>query len=168
MFENCYNLNRIKVNFTNWMEYMNTTNSWVSAISNTGVFECPSSLDCSRIDDTHVRKGWTIIRTDDPKSIISPTSGSTEESYNVSPSAAYVPVFTVSTFLTLYVNTIDSDSIAYAEIVLDVASGATVTAGTNLTLVDTPTAGMRNICVVRWSNGVAKLYVTIVEDLPQA
>ena len=48
------------------------------------------------------------------------------------------------------------------------ATGATVTAGTNLTFVDTPTAGKRNICVVRWSNGVAKLYVTIVEDLPQA
>ena len=35
-------------------------------------------------------------------------------------------------------------------------------------IVDAPTAGKRNICVVRWSNGVAKLYVTIVEDLPQA
>ena len=148
---------------------MSATNSWVSAASNTGVFECPSSLDCSRIDDTHVRPGWTIIRTDDPKSIISPTSGSTEESYTVSPSEAYVPRFTVSTFLTLYVNTIYSGSIAYAEIVLDVATGATVTTGDdNLTLVDEITAGKRNICVVRWSNGVAKLYVTIVEDLPQA
>ena len=145
---------------------MYTTNSWVSGVSTTGVFECPSSLDCSKIDEKHVPARWTIIRTDDPKSIISPTSGSREEYYTVSPSAAYVPVITVSSSLKLYANIIDSGSIAYAEIVLDVATGATVTADTNLTLVDTPTAGKRNICVVRWSNGVCKLYVTIVEDLP--
>ena len=148
------------------MDYMSATDSWVSAVSNTGVFECPSSLDCSRIDESHVLPRWTIIRTDDPKSIISPTSGSTENTYTVSPSEAYVPVITVSTSLTLYVNTIGSGSIAYAEVVLDMADGATVTAETNLTLVDTPTAGKRNICVVRWSEGVCKLYVTIVEDLP--
>ena len=150
------------------MEYMQTTTSWLTNVSSAGVFECPSSLDCSRNDDSHVNPKWTIIRTDDPKSIISPTSGSTEDYYTVSPSVAYVPVITVSTSLTLYVNTIDSGSIAYAEIVLDVATGATVTAENNLTLVDEITAGKRNICVVRWSNGMAKLYVTIVEDLPQA
>ena len=75
---------------------------------------------------------------------------------------------TVASALTLNASTVDSDSVTYAEIVLDVASGATVTAGTNLTLVDTPTAGKRNICVCRWSGGMCKLYVTIVEDLPQA
>ena len=79
-----------------------------------------------------------------------------------------MPVVTVASALTLNAKAIDSGSIAYAEVILDVATGATVTAGTNLTLVDAPTAGKRNICVARWSNGVAKLYVTIVEDLPQA
>lgn len=69
--------------------------------------------------------------------------------------------------LTLYAEE-NVEGTQYMELTLDIASGATVTAGTNLTLVDTPTAGKRNICVVRWSNGVAKLYVTIVEDLPQA
>ena len=78
-------------------------------------------------------------------------------------------MLTVSSAITLNgSSTVASTDIAYAEIVLDVATGATVTAGDNITLVDTPTAGKRNICVVRWSNGVAKLYVTIVEDLPQA
>ena len=169
MFEYCLNLNRIKVNFTNWMEYMNATNSWVSSISQTGVFECPSALDCSRIDDTHVRTGWTIVRTDSPKSITSPTTASSEATYEVSPNTPSVPVVTVTSALTLdATTTIGSGSITYAEVVLDVATGATVTAGTNMTLVDTPAEGMRNICVVRWSNGVAKLYVTIVEDLPQA
>jgi len=60
----------------------------------------------------------------------------------------------------------ESTEIAYAEVVLDVASNATVTAGTNMTFVDTPTVGKRNVCVVRWSGGVARLYVTITEDLP--
>ena len=69
--------------------------------------------------------------------------------------------------LTLYAEE-NVEGTQYMELTLDIASNATVTAGTNLTLVDTPTAGKRNICVVRWSNGVAKLYVTIVEDLPQA
>ena len=84
------------------------------------------------------------------------------------PSGQNTGVVTVSSTLTLNAYPTSVNEIAYAEIVLDVATGATVTAGTNLTLVDTPTAGKRNICVVRWSNGVAKLYVTIVEDLPQA
>jgi hypothetical protein len=96
------------------------------------------------------------------------TTASSEATYQVSPNTPSVPVVTVSSALTLNASTVDSGSIAYSEIVLDVASGATVTAGNNITLVDTPKAGKRNICVVRWSGGTAKLYVTIVEDLPQA
>ena len=69
--------------------------------------------------------------------------------------------------ITLYADE-NVEGTQYMELTLDVAEGATVTAGTNLTLVDTPTAGKRNICVCRWSGGVCKLYVTIVEDLPQA
>ena len=76
-------------------------------------------------------------------------------------------IHNVPDFITLYADE-NVEGTQYMELTLDVATGATVTAGTNLTLVDTPTAGKRNICVVRWSNGVAKLYVTIVEDLPQA
>jgi len=60
----------------------------------------------------------------------------------------------------------ESTEIAYAEVVLDVASNATVTAGTNMTFVDTPTVGKRNVCVVRWQDGACKLYVVITEDLP--
>lgn len=79
-----------------------------------------------------------------------------------------MPVVTVASALTLNAKAIDNGSITYAEVVLDVATGATVTAGTNLTLVDEITVGKRNICVCRWSGGACKLYVTIVEDLPQA
>ena len=170
MFSWCEAIEKIKVHFTSW-EYGASFISleWLFNTSSTGVLECPSALDCSTRDASHVPAGWTIVRTDAPKSITSPTTASSEATYQVSPNTPSVPVVTVDSALTLNATTtIDSDSIAYAEVVLDVATGATVTAGTNLTLVDAPTAGKRNICVVRWSNGVAKLYVTIVEDLPQA
>ncbi len=177
MFYGCTSLKHLKVYFTNWDGYgvyirpwdqYKGYSLWLEGASSTGVFECPSALDCSIRDDSHVPAGWTIVRTDSPKSITSPITASSEATYQVSPNTPDVPVVTVASALTLKVKAIDSGSIAYAEIVLDVATGATVTAGINLTLVDTPTAGKRNICVVRWSNGVAKLYVTIVEDLPQA
>ena len=178
MFYGCTSLKHLKVYFTNWDGYgvyirpwdgYKGHSLWLEDVSSTGVLECPSALDCSTRDASHVPAGWTIVRTDAPKSITSPTTASSEATYEVSPNTPSVPVVTVASALTLNATTIiDSGSIAYAEVVLDVASGATVTAGSNLTLVDTPTAGKRNICVVRWSNGVAKLYVTIVEDLPQA
>ena len=155
---------KMKVSLRTWTR----TGNWLSGVSPKGVFECPSALDCSTRDDSHVPAGWTIVRTDSPKSITSPTTASSEATYQVSPNTPSVPVVTVASALTLNASTADNGSVAYSEIVLDVATGATVTAGTNLTLVDTPTAGKRNICVVRWSNGMAKLYVTIVEDLPQA
>ena len=168
MFYGCKALKKIKVGFYDWKSGINATINWLTNVPSGGVFECPSALDCSTRDASHVPAGWTIVRTDSPKSITSPTTASSEATYEASPSTPSVPVVTVASALTLNAKAIDSGSVAYAEVVLDVASGATVTAGTNLTLVDEITAGKRNICVVRWSNGVAKLYVTIVEDLPQA
>ena len=164
MFGNCTKINKVKVPFTSW----GNTSGWLWSASATGVFECPSALDCSTRDVNHVPAGWTIVRTDSPKSITSPTTASSEATYQISPNTPDVPVVTVASALTLNSSTVDSGSVAYSEIVLDVASGATVTAGNNITLVDEITAGKRNICVVRWSGGTAKLYVTIVEDLPQA
>ena len=168
MFNNCITLKKVKVGFTSWRDDVNATTYWLKGVPSLGVFECPSALDCSTIGESRVPSKWTIIITNSPKSITSPTNVRDETGYQVSPSDPEVLVMTVASALTLDAKAIDSGSIAYAEVVLDVATGATVTTGTNLTLVDTPTAGKRNICVVRWSNGVAKLYVTIVEDLPQA
>ena len=167
MFYRCISLKHLKVYFTNWIGYPAYA-LWLENVSSTGVFECPSALDCSIRDASHVPAGWTIVRTDAPKSITSPTTASSEATYQVSPNTPSVPVVTVTSALTLNASTVDNGSVIYSEVVLDVATGATVTAGNNMTLVDTPTAGKRNICVVRWSNGVAKLYVMIVEDLPQA
>ena len=168
MLYGCKALKKVKVGFYDWKSGINATTQWLTNVSSVGVFECPPALDCSARDASHVPAGWTIVRTDSPKSITSPTTASSEATYEVSPNTPSVPVVTVASALTLNASTVDSGSVTYAEIVLDVATGPTVTAGTNLTLVDTPTAGKRNICVCRWSGGACKLYVTIVEDLPQA
>ena len=167
MFINCTNLNKLKVNFTWWQS--NLAQNWLYNASATGVFECPSSLNCSERNDSRVPAYWTIVRTDSPNSITSPIRTGSDPAIWIAPYFTYTPVLTVSSAITLNGSlSVASTDIAYAEIVLDVATGATVTAGANITLVDEITAGKRNICVCRWSGGACKLYVTIVEDLPQA
>ena len=140
-------------------------------LENTGTSTSPS-LYCLNAENISSRNGSTVPANWEVYSLngtqgISTEVASSSETYTIKYGKTLdTPVITVASALTLNADTVVSGKIAYAEIVLDVASGATVTAGTNLTLVDTPTAGKRNICVARWSNGVAKLYVTIVEDLP--
>ena len=56
--------------------------------------------------------------------------------------------------------------VMYAEFVVDVASGVTLTAGTNMTFVDTPAAGKRSICVLRWTGSSCRLYVVDEQDIP--
>ena len=66
MFKGCTNINKVKVAFTSWGS--NSTSSWLLEASSTGVFECPSALDCSTRNVSHVPAGWTIVRTDAPAS----------------------------------------------------------------------------------------------------
>jgi len=68
---------------------------------------------------------------------------------------------TSSPYLSSSTGTVD-----YAELIIDLAEGATVTAGANITFADTLTAGKRNICVVRFTTDGGTLYVTALEDLP--
>jgi len=100
--------------------------------------------------------------------VVSSQAISGSSTYTLSYGLPNAPIVSVASALTLSATALRNGLISYAEIVLDIASGATVTAGTNLTIVDTLTENKRNICVARWSGGVAKLYVTMVEDLPQA
>ena len=164
-FAECTSLHYLKASWTSWNQQY-PSSDWFDNASTTGVFDCPSTLDTT----TYVPSGWTVTHganepSDDTTSVAEATDTTI---YTVCPGSKETGVVTVSNTLTLNAYPATSTDIAYAEVVLDIASGATVTAGTNLTLVDTPTAGKRNVCVVRWSGGVAKLYVTIVEDLPQA
>lgn len=185
IFEGCTLIDHIKVGFSDWaitgsVESSYKTYNWLSNVSATGVFECPAMLDTSTRDASHIPSGWSVVWTTSVQSDWD-ESNSTEASYvlnkgistevAVSDSAytvnagTTVPVITVASALTLSADTVASGKVGYAEVVLDIASAATVTAGSNITFVDTLEAGKRNICVVRWSGGLAKLYVTIVEDL---
>ena len=164
MFVECTKLKYIHTNQTTF----DGCESWLKSVSAVGVFDCKSTLDTSTRGISTVPESWIVTHgANEPDSdTTSVVEAMTTDIYTVCPSSKETGVITVSSALTLNAYPASSTDIAYAEIVLDVTSGATVTAGTNLTFVDTPTAGKRNICVVRWSNGVAKLYVTIVEDLP--
>lgn len=59
--------------------------------------------------------------------------------------------------------TLSNNDIAYAEIVIVLGESGSVTAGTNLTLVDALTAGKTNYCVVRWEAEKANLFIWRVE-----
>ena len=52
-----------------------------------------------------------------------------------------------------------------AEVVFDAGTGASITAGTGLTLVDALTAGKRNFCVIKFFGTTARLFVVHTEDL---
>lgn len=166
-FEGCTSLEKIIIHKTPWtFPFPN----WLKNASTTGIISLPKGTSISTRTTDTVPPGWTIVYTDD--TAVSGTamnvSTSSDATVELSPSGDVAKQIAVSSALTLSASSTSAMQIAYAEIVLDVATGATVTAGTNMTLVDTPTAGKRNICVCRWSGGVCKLYVTIVEDLPQA
>ena len=183
MLYGCTNLKKIRFTPTGWW-VTSCFENWLSGASSTGTFECRSTLQIGSRDSSHVPAGWVIVRYDTQYSDWSQTD-STEANYvknrNICAETAVsdatytldaglptTPVVTVASALTLSAGTVAAGNIAYAEIVLDVATGATVTAGSNIAFVDEPTAGKRNICVVRWADGVAKMYVTLTEDLDES
>lgn len=174
MFLNCSKIPYIFCGLYNiWSEFCSNwlQNTGSSASNPTFVLRTSHNGSSPAEDNSGIPSRWIRKYSDIPVGITTNTTTvatSSSATYEVSPTALKTPVLTVASALTLSATAIDSGSVAYAEVVLDIEAGATVTAGTNLTLVDTPTAGKRNVCVVRWSGGVAKLYVTIVEDLPQA
>lgn len=173
MFNGCEKLEKVKASFSEWRTGTSGssnlhTENWLSGASTEGVFEFTVPFTVTIRDVSHIPPGWTIVYSCSPQSMNIYRYKTPVTQYWIRNNLSYTPVLTVDSALTLNSSILASTDIAYAEIVLDVATGATVTAGYNLTLVDTPTAGKRNICVCRWSEGVCKLYVTIVEDLPQA
>lgn len=165
MFSGCTNLTFIKTHFSGTIGYF-AFYEFLNNASAYGVVENPNTLS----DTSFLPEGWILasnanIPDNGTTSVVEASSGDT---YCVCPSSEETGVLTVDSALTLNAMTTASTDIAYAEVVLDIASNATVTAGTNMTFVDDLTVGKRNVCVVRWSDGAAKMYVTIVEDIPQA
>ena len=171
IFKGCTSLKYISTKLTSW-QYNDgfVSSNWLEDASATGIFDCPASLDTTTRDVSHVPSGWTVTHgsnepSDDTTSTVEAMS---TDVYTVCAGSTETGVLTVDSALTLNALPNASTEIAYAEVVIDLGSNATVTAGSNITFVDTLTAGKRNVCVVRWSGGVAKLYVTIVEDLDES
>ena len=183
MLSNCTSLQKIRFYPSTW-GMTDCFKNWLSSASSTGTFECLSTLQIGSRDASRVPSGWVIVRYDAQYSDWSQTDHTeanyvknrnicaetavSEATYTLDAGQPTTPVVTVASALTLNAGTVTAGKIAYAEIVLDVATGATVTAGTGITIVDTLTAGKRNVCVVRWADGVAKLYVTLTEDLDES
>lgn len=60
MFNGCSSLNNITVKFTDWNEAEQSTENWLSGVASTGTFRCPSNLDTTTRDASHVPDGWTV------------------------------------------------------------------------------------------------------------
>lgn len=161
MFSGCTKLKYVSASFTSWDT---GTTDWLANTYSKGVINCPNALEDIR-DASHIPTNWIKTpssNTPSNETLKKPWTSSATV-FTVCPQGDKMYRINVSSTLTL--NAMYVWDYAYAEIVLDVAAGATVTAGTNITFVDTPTAGKRNVCVVRWADQTAKLYVCIKEDL---
>jgi len=170
MFKGCPSLKHIRVDFPTWDT--SCTSNWVANSGDPnykGVFVCLSSLADTR-GDSNIPTGWTKTTIASYPNMNS-TSGTwlttTATEFTVTPSANE-KTCRVVVDSTLTLNAVNWGGYAYAEIVLDVPTGSSVTAGSGITLVDEPAAGKRNVCIVRWDSQTAKLYVVIEEDIPQA
>ncbi len=162
-FNNCSNLHRITVHFTSWKDASNRDVwEWSQGAPATGVWRCPKALGTTVTGINGVPTGWTVEYIDENN--VSATTDVSDSTYTIN-AGMIVPVITVASALTLSAGTVATGNVGYAEVVIDLESNATVTAGTNITFVDAPATGKRNVCVVRWQDGVAKLYVTLTEDL---
>ena len=61
MFENCTSLNYVEVQFTEWPTNGTGTATWLKDVAASGTFVCPSTLDTTTRDSSHVPVGWTVV-----------------------------------------------------------------------------------------------------------
>lgn len=61
MFENCTSLNYVEVQFTEWPTNGTGTATWLKNVAETGTFVCPSALDTTTRDSSHIPVGWDIV-----------------------------------------------------------------------------------------------------------
>lgn len=164
MFKNCSNLRRIKVAFESWDT--SVTYWWVSGVGNYGAFIAPSTL-AQNYGVSNAPSGWTFAT-------VGVDAGETKKSWYLTNIADYViqPEASEVDRLIIYdgATTVIKASmggwknattqVGYAEVIIDLYAGGTVTEGTNIEFVDTFEAGYRHICVVRWYDyDTARLYI---------
>lgn len=59
-FQGCSSLNSITVRLTSWPTSSTALGDWLDGVAEYGTFICPSALDTSVRDSSHVPVGWTI------------------------------------------------------------------------------------------------------------
>ena len=61
MFEGCTLLEHVEVQFTAWPTNGTGTATWLKNVAASGTFVCPSTLDTTTRDASHVPEGWTVV-----------------------------------------------------------------------------------------------------------
>ena len=63
MFQGCTSLASVEVEFTSWSPSGATTN-WLQNVSSEGTFKCPSNLDTTTRDASHIPQNWNVSHPD--------------------------------------------------------------------------------------------------------
>lgn len=61
MFNECSSLTSITVHITSWNDDYWSMNDWVDGVAAAGTFYCPSVLDTTIFDNSHVPSNWTVV-----------------------------------------------------------------------------------------------------------
>lgn len=61
MFFGCTNLSSISVNFTDWTQATNATTNWLALVAANGTFICPTALNTTTRDFSHVPTNWNVV-----------------------------------------------------------------------------------------------------------
>ena len=100
------------------------------------------------------------------KDAISPLSGyetSSQTTIDISPGDIPIKV-TAANAVTINATGGEDGKVGYRELVLALGASGSISAGTNLVIIDAPAASKTSYCIVRWDGVIAKLYVWESED----
>lgn len=69
MCKGCSSLSYVHCTLNAWLTTSNATTDWLDGVADTGTFVCPSSLDTSIRDASHIPLNWTIETYDSPATL---------------------------------------------------------------------------------------------------
>lgn len=169
MFKECTSISFLKVAFTDWNSANSATYWWLGSATDNErcLFVCPTALDVSTRSVSTVPSNWKICSCSGTQGYVAPDS---ETSYNHVYSSPYNGQFYITQGSQLLMIGVNSDctfnavcgtnaSFGYRECYIYHQSG-TISEGTNMTFEDDISdTGYYYVCIVKFFNGKAKLYV---------
>lgn len=176
MFRNCGKIAKIRAWLNDWNStaYPNAFKNWLQSTYSYGVFEGAFLTFEPVFGNNNIPTYWVPVLFNNTDTEYS-TSANVQRrrTYNpllvMCPSSEIHYYYTATTDFTFNVTSYTTNNnayVCYANFTLQINDGVTVTAGSNITFVDSLTANKINHCVIRWEKGVAKLYVVDTEDIP--